>query len=177
MTQTVVLTLVLGAAFLVSWLWRPRQALSPGVLMLLICYALLGGWALWFGLYAPPGQEPAGFLLWKPTVMYWVLAAILVAAPSLGWGYPAKAIIGTYFVFSNTEWRWINLCLAVACVLLGFLNLLAAFTSSTGEWEGIKWACLVNLVAIFLLRLTFLWLDTMVRAAVQLYGRARTFFQ
>jgi intracellular septation protein A len=164
------------AALLLSWAWRPRQTMEPGVRLLLIAYVLLGAWALWFGLLAPDAREPARFVFWKPTVLYWALAGMLIAAPALGWGYPAKAIIGTYFAFSSREWRWINQGFAALCAALGGFNLFIAFTNSRGEWEGFKFGCLVNVLGLLLLRLTFLWLDTLVRIGAYLYGRARAFF-
>lgn len=176
MMQAVELTVLAAAALLISWLWRPRQAMQPGVRILLIGYALLGGWALWFGLYAAPGQEPAAFVFWKPTVMYWVLSAVLIVAPPLGWGYPVKAVVGAYFVFSKREWHWINLGFATLCALLGSLNLVIAFAYSQGDWDGFKWSCMVNVVAVFALRLTFVWVETIVRFARYLHGRAKAYF-
>jgi len=177
MMQALALTVLAGAALLLSWHWRPRQAMQRGVRILLIAYALLGVWALWFGLYSAPGAEPAAFAFWKPTVMYWVLSAILIIAPPLGWGYPVKAVFGTYFVFSNSEWRWINLGFAVLCALLGSVNLVIAFAYSKDDWDGFKWSCMVNVLAVFLLRLTFVWVDTMVRFAMYLHGRVKAYFQ
>jgi intracellular septation protein len=177
MTWAVELTALAAAALMISWLWRPRQAMEPGIGILLFFYAVLGAWALWFGLYSAPGREPAAFLFWKPTVLYWMLSAVLIVAPALGWGYPVKAIVGTYFVFSNREWRWINLGFAVLCALLGGLNLVIAFGYSKDDWDGFKWSCMVNLVALFMLRLTFVWLDTMVRFAMYVHARAKAYFQ
>ena len=175
MIQSVGLTILLGAALLTCWLWRPRQKMEPVVWVLLITYALLGAPALWFGLY--PGQVPAEFLFWKPTVMYWTLSIILIVAPRLGWGYPDKVVVGTYFAFSNREWRLINLAFAAFCAVLGSLNLLIAFRVWDWDWDGFKFGCMVNVVAIFLLRLSFIWLDTAARSFVYLYGRAKAFFQ
>ena len=169
--------LLLASAFLVSWHWRPRKKMERGVRILLIFYALLGAWAIWFGLHAAPGSEPAQFVVWKPTVMYWVLSGVLIAAPPLGWGYPVKAVFGTYFVFSNSEWRWINLGFALLCALLGGLNLVIAFAYTKDDWTGFKWSCMVNVLAVFLLRLTFVWVDTLVRLAGYLHGRAKAYFQ
>lgn len=173
MTAALALTSLAGAALLMAWLWRPRGALEPGVRAMLIAYALLGAWALWFGLFAAPGREPAALVLWKPTLMYWTLAGVMLAAPALGWGYPAKAVFGTYFVFSSREWRWINLGFALLCALLGGLNLVIAFGYTRDDWEGFKWSCMVNVIAVGFLRVTFVWVDVLVRVAVYLRGRAK----
>jgi intracellular septation protein A len=173
MIANVLPAVAVGAALLVCWLWRPRAAAEPGVRLLVICYAVLGAWALWFGVYAAPGQEPAALQLWKPTVMYAVLATVLIAAPLLGWGYPVKAVFGTYFIFSGREWRWINLCFAALCALLGGVNLVIVYFHSKNDWEGFKWSCMVNVIAVVLLRVTFIWVDTLARIVTHVQGRGK----
>lgn len=157
---------------IIAWLWRPRQTLGPCAWALLIAFGALGAWALWFGLYAHSG-EPAGFAFWKPTVLYWTLAAMMIAAPLLGWGYPAKIIVGAYFAFSNRDWRWINLGLATMYTIMGGVNLWVASQSSYKDWVGFKYAIMMNLLIIVLFRLNFVWLPLLVGdVIVQLYRRA-----
>lgn len=176
MTPALLLSALAGAALLLAWRWRPRQPMAPGIRVLLLAYSMLGAWALFFGLYAPAGREPAVLLLCKPTLMYWVLSAVLFIAPMLGWGYPVKAVVGAYFVFSNREWRWLNLGFALLCGLLGAANLVIAFAYPPGDWEGFKFSCMVNLVAIVLLRLTFVWVDAAARIIQRLHARAKALF-
>jgi intracellular septation protein A len=176
MTPAVAVTLLICAAFLVSWLWRPRQATEPGVRLLIIAYALLGAWALWSGLYAAPGQESAEFRFLKPTVLYWTLAIILIVAPLLGWGYPVKAIFGTYFAFSKKQWRWMNQGFAALCTVLGGVNLLVAFNAAEGNWVGHKFSTLFVLLFLVLFRMSFIWVPTLVIISVKLYHRAKALF-
>ncbi len=166
---TVLLALALGLA----WHWRPRRPAPPELRLLLAAFALLGGWALWFGLWAPPSAEPAAIGVWKPCIFYWLLAALLLGAPALGLDYPVKALLGTYFVFSRREWWLINLATAVSFVLLGAGTLLASFLMSPVEWQGIKWACLVPLMFVFLFRVCFVWVELVVKLAVASYRRGR----
>ena len=156
---------------LIAWLWRPRQAVSPSTWILLIAFGALGAWALWFGLYAHPG-EPAGFDFWKPTVLFWTLATISITAPLLGWGYPAKIILGTYFAFSNREWRWINRGVATLYTILGGANLLVASEASYKDWAGFKFSLMMNLLIIVLFRLNFVWLPILADVFIYLYRRA-----
>jgi intracellular septation protein len=156
----------------VAWLWRPRQAAGPSAWALLIAFAALGAWALWFGLYAHSG-EPAAFAVWRPTVLYWTLAAIMIAGPLLGWGYPVKIIVGAYFALSNREWRWINSGFAALYAILGGVNLWVASESSYKDWVGFKYACMMNLLIIVLFRLNFVWLPLLIEdVSVQLFRRA-----
>jgi len=156
---------------LLAWLWRPRQAASPSAWILLIAFGALGAWALWFGLYAHTG-EPAGFAFWKPTVLYWTVAAILIVSPLLGWGYPARIILGTYFALSNREWRWINRGFATVYTILGGTNLLVASEASNGDWVGFKYSCMMNLLIMVLFRLNFVWLPILADVTIYLYRRA-----
>jgi intracellular septation protein A len=167
------LFLGLAAAMSLAWLWRPSGRPAPAAYLLLMLYAGLGGWAFWFGLCAPGALEPELLQLCKPTIVYWALAAVLVGGPLRGWDYPAKVLVGTYFTFSQREWRWINVALAAFLLSLGALNLYVAFTSTRDDWEGFKWSCMANVAAVLLLRVTFLWIDTAVRAARYLLRRVK----
>ena len=169
MTQAVSVAFLICVGFLVSWLWRPRQAAEPGIWMLLIAYAVLGGWVLWFELNSASSQEPAGFMFWKPTVMYWTLSIILILAPLLGWGYPVKAIFGTYFAFSNKAWRWMNRGFAALGALLGSVNLIVAFHTTEGNWIGFKYSAMMTLFFLILFRINFVWLPILANVAIEAY--------
>jgi intracellular septation protein A len=158
--------LVLG----IAWRWRPPQAATPSAWVLLIAFGVLGAGPLWFHVLAH--SEPPGFDLWKPTVAYWTLAAIMLIVPPLGGGYPAKIILGNYFVLANREWRWINRGFGLFCILLGGLNLAAASQASYKEWEGFKWSCMVFLLTVVLFRMMFVWLPILAEVSIQLYRRA-----
>ncbi len=164
------ITAVWVLALVVAWLWRPRQGASLGAWMLLAAYAALGAWALWFGVYGKSG-EPPGFEIWKPTVIYWTLAAILIAAPLLGGGYPVKIILGTYFALSTREWRWLNRGFAALYTVLGGVNLWVSAEASYKDWVGFKYGCLMNMLIIVLLRLNFVWLPILADVAIYLYRR------
>ncbi len=171
MTASAALAIAACAALPLCWHWRPRQPMAPGVRLLLALYAALGAWALCFE--ATTLAQPAIIVWWKPTILYWGLGAVLLAAPLLGWGYPVKAVIGTYFVFSNREWHWINLAIALVCGVLGTLNLVIVYFHTADDWDGFKWSCMVNVIAVLLLRMTFVWVDLLARIARHLYQRAR----
>ncbi len=174
MTAALVITSLIFIALLLAWRWRPQGPVELGVRMLLLAYGLMGAWTLWFHLFAP-GGEPAGFDFLKPTVLFWSLAFTLIIAPLRGWGYPAKALFGTFFVLSPRVWLGINWGTALACVVFGGANLFV-ISSSVGNFEAFKYSCRVLLMFIILLRLNFVWLDLVSRVGIQLYRRVRAFF-
>jgi intracellular septation protein A len=176
MTTAVIVTILICAALFVSWVCRPQQKTELGTRMLLIAYALMGAWTLWFVLYSEPGLEPSGFKFWKPTVLYWTLATILFVAPPLGWGYPVKAIFGSYFSLPNKVWQWINNGVAGLCAFLGGVNLLVAYNTAEGNWTGHKFSTLYLLLFLILFRMGIIWLPTMASVAFNLYRRVKAFF-
>ncbi len=174
MTTALVLSGLIFAALLLAWYWRPRGPIEPGVRMLLLAYGLMGAWTLWFHLFAP-GAEPPGSDFLKPTVLFWCLAVTLIVAPLRGWGYPVKAIFGTFFALSSRVWRSINWSTALACLVFGGANLFV-ISSSVGNFEAFKYSCRVLLMFIILLRLNFVWLELISRVAVQFYHRVKVLF-
>lgn len=164
------LTALWVVPLVLAWWWRPHQAPGPSAVTLLAAFAALGAWALWFGLYSRSG-EPAGFVYWKPTVLYWALAAIMTVIPLLGGGYPVKIILGAYFALSNREWRWINLGFATVYAVLGGVNLMVASHASYKDWTGFKYSCMMNLLLIVLFRLNFVWLPILAEVFMHLYRR------
>lgn len=173
MIAAALLTALLAAAIALAWFWRPPGAAEPGARAIAIVFGLLGAWALWFGVWAEPGSEPEWIVLLKPTLLYGVLVAVVLGAPLLGWDYPVKLIFGSYFIFANREWRWINLAFALACVVLGIVNLVIAFGHTRDDWNGFKWSCMVNVVAVFILRVTFVWVDLAARLIRHVNARAK----
>ncbi len=175
MSAALVVTAIVAALLVLSWLWRPQQKMERGVRLLITVYALLGGWALFFGWFAP-GEEPAWFAIWKPTLLFWALTVVLTVAPFARMGYPVTAVFGTYFALSQRQWRWMNVAFAAAFALLGGINLLVAFNLSAGNWEGFKYSLLVLSGFIILLRLNFVWLEIAARVVIALYRRVRARF-
>ncbi len=166
-------TTAVAAAIFLAWLWRPRGKVSPAIWLLLGGYALLGAWALWHGVYAPDAKEPAGFAFIKPTVVFWLLAIVMFISPPLGWGYPVKAVFGTYFVLGNKVWRWMNIGFGSAYALQGGINLLVASKATEGNWDGFKYSIMMNLIFLVLLRLNFVWLDIASRIGIHAYKRIK----
>lgn len=160
---------------LFAWLWRPRLTASLSAWLLSALFGVLGAWSLWFGLYGHHG-EPVWLAHWKPTILYWALALIMFVVPSLGAGYPAKIVLGTYFAFSNREWRWINGVLALLYLIMGTANILVAAQASYDDWVGYKYALMMNLLIIVLFRLNFVWLPILAEVAIHGYRHATAFY-
>jgi intracellular septation protein len=175
MTEKTLVTVIVSLALLLSWHWRARHKAERWVWIMLITFAIFGSWALWYGVYAEPGLEPVGYMFWKPTIIYWTLTLIMIVSPLLGWGYPVKAIFGTFFTLTNKQWRMMNRAFAALYALLGIMNLFFAFNTSEDAWIGFKYACFMNFMFLILFRINFVWYPTLIEEAIRLYGRIKAF--
>ena len=58
--------------------------------------------------------------------------------------------------------------------MLGAINLVIAAGYSRDDWEGFKLSCMVNVLAVFMLRIVFVWIDTLVRCVIALFARVKS---
>jgi len=88
------------------------------------------------------------FIMWKPTVLYWVMASGLIVGEWMGKN-GIRAMIGTQFKLPDPVWR--KLCYAWASFFLvvGALNLFVAYHYSENIWVNFKMFGVFGLLVIF----------------------------
>lgn len=67
------------------------------------------------------------FIRWKPTVVYWIFAAILFATHFIGERTAAERLLGKQIELPDHIWRRMNVSFTVFCLAMGVLNLYVAF--------------------------------------------------
>ena len=161
--------LIILFALSLVWWWRPRQSMSPAAWILLTAYLLFGGVAFWFLWFNVSSKDYRLFEHLKPTILYGTLCLLFFGAPFLGWGFPAKWVVGTRLPLANREWQWLNWMLGGLLGVLGAVNLGLAFTVEEADWIGFKESSYVNLLMIILVRFNFVMLPTFRNAGLALY--------
>lgn len=105
-----------------------------------------------FGSMTIAFQDPA-FIQWKPTLLYWLFAAILLFGR-----FGKKDYIKTVFTgitMPDFAWRKVeNFCL-VFLVATGFINLFVAYSFSMDIWVDFKLFGLLGLTLLFTIGLGF----------------------
>jgi intracellular septation protein len=90
------------------------------------------------------------FFKWKPTVVYWLLAAVLYGAYALKKKTLLEQLGGHTLPLPKHVWVTLNTAWVIFFVALGFLNLLFAYLFSTEVWVHFKLFGLLGLMVIFL---------------------------
>jgi intracellular septation protein len=102
------------------------------------------------------------FLYWKPTVFYWVVAAVFLGSIWVG----DKPLVQRFFglidgmpvdKITNSHWTRLNFVWVVFFVAAGLLNIYVAYNFSQATWVKFKVFGLMALTFVFMLAQT-LWI-------------------
>jgi intracellular septation protein len=88
------------------------------------------------------------FIMWKPTVLYWLMGGALIIGEFLGKN-GIRAMIGHQIQLPDTVWR--RLCYAWASffLLMGVINLYVAYNFSENVWVNFKLFGILGLLLLF----------------------------
>ncbi|MEO8040381.1 MAG: septation protein A [Betaproteobacteria bacterium] len=93
----------------------------------------------------------ATFIMWKPTVLYWAFAVVLVCAQAFFGKNLMQAMMAKQLTLPDPIWTRVNLSWAGFFLVLGALNLYVAFNFSEATWVKFKLFGGMGLMLLFAL--------------------------
>jgi intracellular septation protein len=78
------------------------------------------------------------FIMWKPTLLYWLFAAVLALAPLVNGTNLIRTILGKELSAPDHVWSKLNLSWVGFFVAMGVLNLYVAYSFSERFWVQFK---------------------------------------
>lgn len=127
-----------------AFLWFKHKKLETMQIVSVVLMVVLGGATLLF-------RDP-NFIMWKPTVLFWVGALALVIGQLLG-KQPVQAMMGKHFTLPERIWRHLLWLWVGFLFFLGVANLVAAKLLSEAGWVKYKSFGSSALIVIFMLGL------------------------
>lgn len=98
------------------------------------------------------------FIKWKPTVLYWAFAVVLMVS-QLGFGKNLiEAMMGKQITLPARVWAQLNVVWSIFFALLGLLNLFVAYHFSTDAWVNFKLFGATGILVVFIVGQS-LWLS------------------
>lgn len=91
------------------------------------------------------------FIKWKPTVLYWLFAAILLGASILFKKNIIRAMMDKQVSLPETVWNKLNLSWAAFFAVMGGANLYVAYHFSTDVWVNFKLFGTMGLMLVFVI--------------------------
>ncbi|MFV1922934.1 MAG: septation protein A [Methylotenera sp.] len=102
------------------------------------------------------------YIMWKPTVLYWLMAAILLISNQFFKKNLIQKMMGKMLNPPAQTWSKLNLIWVGFLVILGFLNLYIAFNYSENTWVNFKLFGVTSMMFIFMIAQTLLLKDYLI---------------
>ncbi|MGH8722302.1 MAG: septation protein A, partial [Burkholderiales bacterium] len=113
----------------VGWLKLKKRKVEPMLWASLAIIAVFGGATLIL--------QDETFIKWKPTVLYWLFAAVLGGA-ALARRNLIRAMLSEHMQLPDPVWSRLNLAWMAFFGFMGVLNLYVAYSFSTDLWVDFK---------------------------------------
>lgn len=98
------------------------------------------------------------FIKWKPTLVYWILAALVLGSHLVGRRTLIDRLLSMHVTLPDPIWRRLNLSWGIFFVFLGALNVYVAFFYGLDLDEATRQSIWVNFKVFGLLAITLLFL-------------------
>lgn len=97
------------------------------------------------------------FIKWKPTILYWVLAAVILASHFVGRETVIQKLLGAQMTLPPHLWHRYNLSWGILFVVLGALNIYVAFYYALDQDAETRRNIWVNFKVFGLMAITFVF--------------------
>ena len=97
------------------------------------------------------------FIRWKPTMIYWIFALILLGSQFIGSKTAMQRLLESKIELGPHHWRLYNLSWGLFFIVAGALNLYVAFYHDLDQTPAVRQATWVNFKVFGLLGLTFVF--------------------
>jgi intracellular septation protein len=127
----------------VAWLKLRGRRVDLMLWVSLVLVVVLGALTVWL--------HSETFIKWKPTLLYWVMAAALWAGPAFFGRNLLRALMGDQLKLPDPVWQRLNLAWIAFFAAMGALNLWIAYNFSTGTWVNFKLFGSLGMMLVFTL--------------------------
>ena len=134
---------IVAAIVQIGWLWFRRRQVDKMMWINLAVIVVFGGATLI--------SQDETFIKWKPTVLYWLIATVLLLSnlifrKNLIQTMLEKQIVVPAFVWNRLNLSWVSFFLTMGCI-----NLYVAFSFSVDTWVTFKLFGATGLMLVFII--------------------------
>ncbi|MEE9331018.1 MAG: septation protein A [Methylophilaceae bacterium] len=104
------------------------------------------------------------FIMWKPTVLYWLLATALLISNIFFKKNLIQKMMGKMLNPPAAIWNRLNLIWVAFLIAMGFLNLYVAYNFSENTWVNFKLFGVTSMMFVFMIAQTLLLKDYLTEA-------------
>ncbi len=139
------LVVIVATALQIAWVWLRHGKVDKMLWASLVLVVFFGSLTLIF--------HNEAFIKWKPTVLYWLFACVLLGAPILMKKNLIREMLEAQMQLPEHLWTKLNLAWGGFFLALGGLNLLIAFGLGlpTDVWVNFKLFGTMGLMFVFII--------------------------
>src|SRR5690242_1141240 len=130
----------------VGYLILRKKTVQPMLWATLAIILIFGGLTLYL--------RDKTFILWKPTVLYWLFCAVLAGGAALGRNL-IRAVLGGEMRLPDAVWARLNWAWVAFFAFMGAANLYVAFNFSEKVWATFKLFGGMGLMFVFVVAQSF----------------------
>lgn len=127
----------------VAWVKYRHGKVDTMLWVSLAIISIFGGATLYF-------HNPI-FIQWKPTILYWLFAAVLAGTPLISDRNLIRTMMEAQMELPDHIWRNLNWSWSLFFFLLGFANIAAIHLLSCSNWVNFKLFGVTSLMFVFIL--------------------------
>ena len=143
--------LMVAVTVQIALYWTLKKPIGNELKLTFWASMILGGMTLIF--------QDETFIKWKPSIVNWLLAVVLVGAHLFMRTFLIKKMLGKVLNLPDYAWRTLTYGWALAFTLAGTANLWVAYTYSLDTWVTFKLVGLLGLNILFMI-VMFVYLYT-----------------
>jgi len=134
----------IGATFAqIAWVWHRHGKVDNMLWVSLGLIVFFGGATLIF-------KNPT-FIKWKPTVLYWLFAVVLLGSQLITGKNLIKAMMKKQVELPEIVWKQLNLSWIGFFTVMGGVNLYVAYNYPEDTWVNFKLFGILGMMLIFVL--------------------------
>lgn len=135
---------ILATALQIGWVWLRHGKVDKMLWISLFLVVFFGGLTLIF--------HDETFIKWKPTVLYWLFAGVLLFSSITLKKNLIRNMLEAQVQLPEPVWQQLNLAWVTFFIVLGILNLLVAFALNlpTATWVNFKLFGSMGLMILFI---------------------------
>ena len=139
------LVVILATALQIGWVWLRHGKVDKMLWVSLVLVVFFGGLTLVF--------HDETFIKWKPTVLYWVFASVLLFSAGILKKNLIRGMLEVQVQLPDPLWQKLNLAWVAFFAVMGVLNLLIAFAFDlpTNVWVNFKLFGGMGLMLVFII--------------------------
>lgn len=134
---------IVAAIAQIGWLWFRHRQIDKMMWINLAVIVVFGGATL--------VSQDETFIKWKPTVLYWLIATVLLASNQFFKKNLIQAMLEKHMVLPSFVWNRLNLGWVSFFVVMGCINLYVAFSFSVDTWVTFKLFGATGLMLVFVM--------------------------